>query len=251
MDRAEVGDLLAQSAGSSIDAADLLERLRAVLAAHVSVSELRLDAATVELALPKDTSVDVEAAVDAIHEAEAALRAGRAPDAFGPSSSPTTFPGARSFPGERGSWVDTHRERLRGILLRALEARGEVFLWNKETSLAIEAAREVVHLEAYRETGNNSSSVHSRPPVTPPMPCAHTSAAGGCCARDWASSRLPRRERCSNNSRRRQRLALGRRTARQTFGDHRMRRRPRAISRRSFATRWAATTASSESWLAA
>ena len=153
VDRAEISDLLAQSAGAGSDAVDVLEGLRGALAAHVPASGLRLDAATIELALPNDTWVDVEAAVDAIHEAEAALRAGRVPDAFGPSAIAHHIARRPFLPGERGSWVETHRERLRGILLRALEARGEVFLWNKETSLAIEAAREVVHLETYRETG--------------------------------------------------------------------------------------------------
>ena len=153
VDRAEINDLLAQSAGSSIDADDLLARLRVALGEHVPAGELRLDTATVELALPGNTWVDVEAAIDAIHEAEGALRAGRAPDAFGPSAIAHHIARRPFLPGERGSWVETQRERLRGILLRALEARGEVFLWNRETSLAIEAAREVVHLEAYRETG--------------------------------------------------------------------------------------------------
>ncbi len=154
VDRAEVSDLLAQSAGSTVGADDLLARLGAALAAHLPASELRLDVATIELALPRDAWVDVEAAVDAIHEAEGALRASRAPDAFGPSAVAHHIARRPFLPGERGPWVDTHRERLRGILLRALEARGEVFLWNKETSLAVEAAREVVKLEPYRETGH-------------------------------------------------------------------------------------------------
>ena len=110
--------------------------------------------ATFELALPKDAWVDVEAAVDAIHEAEGALRMSRVPDAFGPSAMAHHIARRPFLPGERGSWVDAHRERLRNILVRALEARGEVFLWNNETSLAIEAAREVAKLEPYREAGH-------------------------------------------------------------------------------------------------
>ena len=153
VDRAEISDLLAQSAGSSVrrrrSAGALARGARGACVGQRAAAR-RGD---FELALPKDTWVDVEAAVDAIHEAEAALRAGRTPDAFGPSAIAHHISRRAFLPGERGSWVDTHRERLRGILLRALEARGEVFLWNKETSLAIEAAREVVQLEAYRETG--------------------------------------------------------------------------------------------------
>ena len=61
----------------------------------------------------------------------------------------------RSFlVGERGHWVDAQRERLRGILVRALQCRGEVFLWNREILLAIEAAKEAIALEPFRETAH-------------------------------------------------------------------------------------------------
>ena len=152
--RAEISELLAQNAASSIDFDDLLARVAHGLATHVSASQLRFAGTTIELALPKDTWVDIEAAADAIHEAEGALRAGRTPDAFGPSAVAHHIARRPFLPGEHGPWVETHRDRLRGIFLRALETRGEVFLWNNETPLAIEAAREVVKLEPYRETGH-------------------------------------------------------------------------------------------------
>jgi DNA-binding SARP family transcriptional activator/tRNA A-37 threonylcarbamoyl transferase component Bud32 len=152
--RAEITDLLAESAAPPTDVDDLLARLGDALAAHVPASELRAAPTTVELVLSKETWVDLEAASEAIHEAEGALRAGRAPDAFGPSAVAHHIARRPFLPGEHGPWVAANRERLHGILLRALEARGEVFLWNNETSLAIEAARELVKLEPYRETGH-------------------------------------------------------------------------------------------------
>jgi tRNA A-37 threonylcarbamoyl transferase component Bud32 len=150
----EISELLAHSAASPIQADVLVEQLASTLAAKLPASELRCAVATIELVLPRETWVDVEAAADAIHEAEGALRAGRTPDAFGPSAIAHHISRRPFLPGEQGPWVERHRERLHGILLRALEARGEVFLWNSETALAVEAAREVVELEPYRETGH-------------------------------------------------------------------------------------------------
>ena len=43
---------------------------------------------------------------------------------------------------------------MRTILVRALECRAEIYLWNREHSLAIEAAKDVVALEPFRETGH-------------------------------------------------------------------------------------------------
>ena len=107
-----------------------------------------------ELRLPGDIWVDIEAAADAIHEAEAAMRAGDPASAYGPSAVAHHIARRPFFPGENGTWVDARRERLRGILLRALECRAAVYLWNAEHSLAVEAAREVVALEPFRETGH-------------------------------------------------------------------------------------------------
>jgi DNA-binding SARP family transcriptional activator len=152
--RSEIADLLAQSAAATTNANDVLARLRDALAAHVPVCELHWGAATIELSLSRDTWVDVEAASDAIHEAEGALRAGRAPEAFGTSAIAHHIARRPFLPGEHGPWVEETRERLRGILVRALEARGEVFLWNDEASLAIDAASELVKLAPYRETGH-------------------------------------------------------------------------------------------------
>ena len=38
-------------------------------------------------------------------------------------------------------------------MLRALECRATVYLWNSEWPLAVEAARELVRLEPFRESG--------------------------------------------------------------------------------------------------
>jgi len=44
--------------------------------------------------------------------------------------------------------------RLRDILLRALEVRSEVYLWNSEHSLALRTAKDLIALEPFRESGH-------------------------------------------------------------------------------------------------
>jgi SARP family transcriptional regulator, regulator of embCAB operon len=106
-----------------------------------------------ELRLPPDTWVDHEAAADSIHEAEAALKAGDPARAYGPSAVAHHIARRPFLPGEEGPWIDDCRGKLGSILVRALECRAEVYLWNQEYSLAVEAARDAVALRPFRETG--------------------------------------------------------------------------------------------------
>lgn len=105
-----------------------------------------------ELHLPRDAWVDHEAAADGIHEAEAAVRMGDPARAYGPSAVAHHIARRPFLAGEQGHWVDLRRERLASILVRALECRTNIYLWNGEHSLAVEAARDAVALEPFRET---------------------------------------------------------------------------------------------------
>jgi SARP family transcriptional regulator, regulator of embCAB operon len=106
-----------------------------------------------ELRLPPETWVDHAVALDAIHEAEAALSAGDPARAYGPSAVAHHIARRPFLPGQEGEWFDQRRDRLANILARALECRAEVYLWNDEHSLAVEAARDIVALHPFRETG--------------------------------------------------------------------------------------------------
>lgn len=107
-----------------------------------------------ELRLPSTAWVDVSAAADAIHEAETALREGHHRRAYGPSAIAQHIARRPFLPGEQGPWVESWRDRLRDILLRALETRAEIYLWNGEHALALQSAKELLALEPYRETGH-------------------------------------------------------------------------------------------------
>ena len=106
-----------------------------------------------ELRLPTGTWVDHEVAANSIHAAEAALKAGDPARAYGPSAIAHHIAHRPFLPEVEGEWFEHRRERLASILVRALECRAEVYLWNHEHSLAVEAAREVVALQPFRETG--------------------------------------------------------------------------------------------------
>ena len=106
-----------------------------------------------ELHLPPGTWVDHEAATDAVHEAEAALRDGVPARAYGPSAVAHHIARRPFLPAEEGRWFEERRERLASVLVRALECRAEVYLWNREHALAVEAARDIVRLRPFREAG--------------------------------------------------------------------------------------------------
>ncbi len=102
---------------------------------------------------PADTWIDLEAAADAVHQAEGAVLADQPQAAYGPALIATTIARRPFLTGEDAPWVTTRRERLRDILVRALDCRVEALLWNGELALAQDQARAAVELEPFRESG--------------------------------------------------------------------------------------------------
>ena len=133
----------------------IVSKLRSLLARAGldGAATLVAGAGCYEVQLPAGTWIDHEAASDAIHEAESALRAGDPAGAYGPSAVAHHIARRPFLPGENGPWFDGRREKLERILVRALECRAEVYLWNREHSLAVEAGRELVRLRPFREQG--------------------------------------------------------------------------------------------------
>lgn len=106
-----------------------------------------------ELRLPPAAWIDHEVAADSIHEAEAALKTGDPARAYGPSAVAHHIARRPFLPGESGAWFEQRRDRLGDILVRALECRAQVYLWNQEHPLAADAAQELIALRPFRETG--------------------------------------------------------------------------------------------------
>ncbi|HEX6331175.1 MAG TPA: bacterial transcriptional activator domain-containing protein [Actinomycetota bacterium] len=107
-----------------------------------------------QLRLPPDAWVDVEAADAAVHEAEAALRAGDLQVATGAALVANAISRRPFLAGDAGTWVEVRREHLRQVRVRALEARGGAALSRGDPVSAVIDAELVVELEPYRETGH-------------------------------------------------------------------------------------------------
>jgi len=106
-----------------------------------------------QLHLPDDAWIDLEAGAVAIHEAESALRCGDLHQAWGPTNVAATIARRPFLPREEGSWVEQQRAKLHALLVRALDCLSDIWLANRESALAVQAATEVVSLEPFRETG--------------------------------------------------------------------------------------------------
>lgn len=105
-----------------------------------------------QLRLPPGSWVDVEAAVDAIHRAETALRDGDLEAANGWALPASQISRRPFLPGEESAWVSRRRARLADVRVRALECRAAVLLERGDPVLAARDAQEVADLEPFRET---------------------------------------------------------------------------------------------------
>jgi SARP family transcriptional regulator, regulator of embCAB operon len=100
-----------------------------------------------------DVWIDREAVAGAIDEAEARLRSGDVKKAWAPSNIAAIVARRPFLPGEEGDWIDRERAWLHTILIRALDGFVDIWFANDEPALAVEAARESIALEPFRETG--------------------------------------------------------------------------------------------------
>jgi DNA-binding SARP family transcriptional activator len=105
-----------------------------------------------QLRLPQDTFVDVEAAADALHEAETLIRQGSYAEAWGVVQIPYYISRRPFLPGVEGQWVERVRSRLRDLYLRAVDTRAEVTLANDEPDIVIAMAQEALAIDPYRES---------------------------------------------------------------------------------------------------
>lgn len=107
-----------------------------------------------QLRLPADAWVDLEAAADAVHRAEAALRDGDPEEAMGWSLAANAIARRGFLPGEDRPWATGRRAELQAIRVRALECRAQVNLERGEHEAAARDAELVVSVEPFRETSH-------------------------------------------------------------------------------------------------
>jgi DNA-binding SARP family transcriptional activator len=109
----------------------------------------------VRLALPGDAFVDYEAAEEAIHRAESAVRRGAWAEAWAPARV-ALHTAARGFlPGDDPRWAVERRRRLEEIRARAHEcvAAAGLGLGGAELDAALRSGRALVGLAPLRESG--------------------------------------------------------------------------------------------------
>lgn len=147
------GDRLPDSWGTSLSA--IMSKLRTLLKACGldGPSTLITEDRCHSLQLPPGAWVDHEVASDAVHEAETAIAAGEPERAYGPSAVAHHISRRPFLPGAEAPWIAYRRETLANLLIRSLECRATVYLWNREHTLAVEAAREMIDLRPFRESG--------------------------------------------------------------------------------------------------
>lgn len=99
--------------------------------------------------------VDVEAALEAIHRAEAAAARGAWDEVWGPGRVALHIVRRGFLPGEEAPWIDEQRRLLEEIELRALEciAESSLGLGPFEQDSALRCGRDLVRLAPYRESG--------------------------------------------------------------------------------------------------
>lgn len=102
-----------------------------------------------------DALVDVEAASEAIHRAEAAVARGAWAEVWGPGRVALHIVRREFLPGEGAQWIDEERRVLAEVEQRALEciAESSLELGPNERDSALRSGRDLVRLAPYRESG--------------------------------------------------------------------------------------------------
>jgi SARP family transcriptional regulator, regulator of embCAB operon len=129
----------------------LLSKLRGVIG-----QELLAGRSEIELVLPRDGFVDVEAAREALHRAESHVAAGEWAESWGPAGVAYHVARRPLLHGADRPWLDEWRRRLEDIHLRGLEcfAQARLGLGGPTLPQAEDAARRLIELAPYRETGH-------------------------------------------------------------------------------------------------
>jgi SARP family transcriptional regulator, regulator of embCAB operon len=129
----------------------LLSKLRSAIG-----PELLSGRSEVELVLPRDAFVDVEAAREALHRAESHVAAGEWAESWGPAGVAYHVARRPLLQGEDRPWLEEWRRRLEDVHLRGLEcfAQARLGLGGPTLSQAEDCARRLIELAPYRETGH-------------------------------------------------------------------------------------------------
>ena len=110
----------------------------------------------IQLMLPPEAWVDIEAAVEALSRAEAAIERGEWQAATAPGQVVLAIAEREFLPGHDAPWIDVRRRDLHDLQLDALEAVATigVNVGGSELATAERAARRLIELAPLRESGH-------------------------------------------------------------------------------------------------
>ena len=126
-----------------------LRRLFRNLAIDADISAL---SGSVNVSLPGDLWIDVDAARNALDEAEGLMRADHAKEAWPGAAVAVTILERGFLQGEEQPWVIHERERIHSEHLRALELLADITLALGEWASSVRFARLCSELEPFRES---------------------------------------------------------------------------------------------------
>ena len=145
------GDAAAQT-DAGLD--PILSKLRGMLkSAGFPPADATIEASSgaVALRLPPETWIDIEAAANALDEAEGALRRHDS-NAWSLANVAVVISRRPFLPDFEAPWIEAQRHTLRALQLRALQCLVSVSAGNNEPLLAIQHASEMVQIDPFRET---------------------------------------------------------------------------------------------------
>ena len=142
--------------GASSDENPRLSVLLSKLRSAIGPEFLTGGRADLELVLPRDAFVDVEAAREALHRAESHIARGEWAESWGPSGVAYHVARRPLLQGEDRPLLDEWRRLLDEVALRGLECLAEARLQLGGPALpqAEDCARRLIELAPYRESGH-------------------------------------------------------------------------------------------------
>jgi DNA-binding SARP family transcriptional activator len=144
------GDSAPEAWESSLSA--LLSRLRGLFRKLAIDADISAFSGSVQVRLPGELWIDVDAARSALDEAEGLMRAGHVREAW-PQALVALNIFERGFlQGEEQPWILRERERIHGEHLRALELLADVTLALGEPASSVHFAKLCSNLEPFRES---------------------------------------------------------------------------------------------------
>ncbi|MBY0497646.1 MAG: DNA-binding protein [Cyanobacteria bacterium] len=130
----------------------ILSKLRSTLKSARVGGGIGVSSGTVTLQLPSDVWLDLEAAANALDEAEGALRRRDVSSAWSLANVAVVISRRPFLPDVEAPWIEAQRSALRTMQMRALQCLVTVSASNAEPLLAIQHAQEMVELDPFRET---------------------------------------------------------------------------------------------------